>query len=458
MKSMADEKMTPRVRPHSEEAEQAVLGSMLMDRDAVNTGMETLIDEDFYNERHRIIFRAMQDLYRENSAIDLITLKNRLDQGDLLENICGLAYLGQIAAAVPSSVNAKHYAQIVKERAQYRRIISTSETMINHGYDMNMSVSELSEKMEQEVFRILSNQNNQGFSHIHDVLLETYEDIEKIAGNQGGITGVPTGFVDLDRMTTGLQPTDLVLLGARPSMGKTAFALNLIQHAAVREHKVCAIFSLEMSKKQLANRLLCAESLVDSEKVRSGRLENDDWEKLLGALAPLSEAPIYIDDTPGITLAELRSKCRKLKLEKGLDFIMIDYLQLMSGSKGSNNGDNRQQEISEISRGLKALAREMKAPVLALSQLSRALESRSDRRPMLSDLRESGAIEQDADVVMFLYRDEYYNKDSKDHNIAEVIIAKQRNGSTGTVKLAWLGQYTKFANLDHSSYPEQGGA
>lgn len=448
---MAEEKMTPRVRPHSEEAEQAVLGSMLMDRDAVNTVMEILEAEDFYNERHRVIYRGMQDLYRENRAIDLITLKDRLEQGGTLETIGGLVYLGQIAAAVPSSVNAKHYAQIVKDKAQYRRFISIGETMVQSGYAGEMPISELSENVEKDVFQILSHQRGEGFTHIHDVLLETYEDIERIASNPGTITGVPTGFTDLDRQTTGLQPSDLVLLGARPSMGKTAFALNIVQHAAVREHKVCAIFSLEMSKKQLANRLLCAESLVDSERIRRGTLENEDWEKLLEALAPLSEAPIYIDDTSGITLAELRSKCRKLKLEKGLDLIMIDYLQLMSGSK-SNSGENRQQEISDISRGLKALAREMQAPVLALSQLSRALESRSDRRPMLSDLRESGAIEQDADVVMFLYRDEYYNKESKDHNIAEVIVAKQRNGATGTIKLAWLGQYTKFANLERMEY------
>lgn len=454
---MAEEKVTPRIRPHSEEAEQAVLGSMLMDRDAVNTAMEMLEAEDFYHERHRVIYRAMQDLYRENRAVDLITLKDKLDQGGVLESMGGLAYLGQVAASVPSSVNAKHYAQIVKDKAQYRRFISVGETMVDRGYSAELPIGELSETVERDVFRILSNQGGQGFTHIHDVLLETYEDIEKLAGNQGGITGVPTGFTDLDRQTTGLQPADLVLLGARPSMGKTAFALNIVQHAAVRENKCCAIFSLEMSKKQLANRLLCAESLVDSERVRSGQLQNEDWEKLLGALAPLSEAPIYIDDTPGITLSEVRSKCRKLKLEKGLDLIMIDYLQLMSGSK-SSNGDNRQQEISEISRGLKALAREMQAPVLALSQLSRALEGRSDRRPMLSDLRESGAIEQDADVVMFLYRDEYYNKDSQDRNIAEIIIAKQRNGSTGTIKLAWLGQYTKFANLDRTSYPQGQGA
>ena len=302
--------------------------------------------------------------------------------------------------------------------------------MVQSGYAGEMPISELSENVEKDVFQILSHQRGEGFSHIHDVLLETYEDIERIASNPGTITGVPTGFTDLDRQTTGLQPSDLVLLGARPSMGKTAFALNIVQHAAVREHRVCAIFSLEMSKKQLANRLLCAESLVDSERIRRGTLENEDWEKLLEALAPLSEAPIYIDDTPGITLGELRSRCRKLKLEKRLDL---------------------------ISRGLKALAREMQVPVLALSQLSRALEGRSDKRPMLSDLRESGAIEQDADVVMFLYRDEYYNKESKDHNIAEVIVAKQRNGATGTIKLAWLGQYTKFANLERTEYTQNQG-
>ena len=289
---MAEEKMTPRVRPHSEEAEQAVLGSMLMDRDAVNTVMEILEAEDFYNERHRVIYRGMQDLYRENRAIDLITLKDRLEQGGTLETIGGLVYLGQIAAAVPSSVNAKHYAQIVKDKAQYRRFISIGETMVQSGYAGEMPISELSENVEKDVFQILSHQRGEGFSHIHDVLLETYEDIERIASNPGTITGVPTGFTDLDRQTTGLQPSDLVLLGARPSMGKTAFALNIVQHAAVREHRVCAIFSLEMSKKQLANRLLCAESLVDSERIRRGTLENEDWEKLLEALAPLSESPI----------------------------------------------------------------------------------------------------------------------------------------------------------------------
>lgn len=442
---MADENLTPRVPPHSEEAEQSVLGSMLMDRDAVNVAVENLSQEDFYNLRHGEIFGAMVDLYHENRAVDLVTLKNQLEQKGKLEAAGDMKYLSQIAAAVPNSVHIKNYVQIVKDKSLYRKFIQLGNQVMAEGYSTETPIDVLSEEVEQKVFRILQNKGNEDFSHIRDVLLETFDDIERIAKSEGEITGIPTGFVDLDYRTSGLQPSDLVLVGARPSMGKTAFALNVVQHAAVRKHKCSAIFSLEMSKKQLVNRMLSCEAGVESEKLRSGKLEDSDWEKLAMALAPLSEAPIYIDDTPGITLAEMRSKCRKLKLDKGLDLIMIDYLQIMSGS--GRNGDNRQQEISDISRGLKALAREMQAPVVALSQLSRALEARADHRPMLSDLRESGAIEQDADVVMFLYRDEYYHPETEDKNIAEIIIAKQRNGPTGTVKLAWLGQYTKFANL-----------
>ena len=442
---MADENLTPRVPPHSEEAEQSVLGSMLMDRDAVNVAVENLSQEDFYNLRHGEIFGAMVDLYHENRAVDLVTLKNQLEQKGKLEAAGDMKYLSQIAAAVPNSVHIKNYVQIVKDKSLYRKFIQLGNQVMAEGYSTETPIDVLSEEVEQKVFRILQNKGNEDFSHIRDVLLETFDDIERIAKSEGEITGIPTGFVDLDYRTSGLQPSDLVLVGARPSMGKTAFALNVVQHAAVRKHKCSAIFSLEMSKKQLVNRMLSCEAGVESEKLRSGKLEDSDWEKLAMALAPLSEAPIYIDDTPGITLAEMRSKCRKLKLDKGLDLIMIDYLQLMSGS--GRNGDNRQQEISDISRGLKALAREMQAPVVALSQLSRALEARADHRPMLSDLRESGAIEQDADVVMFLYRDEYYHPETEDKNIAEIIIAKQRNGPTGTVKLAWLGQYTKFANV-----------
>ncbi len=443
---MADENLTPRVPPHSEEAEQSVLGSMLIDRDAVNVAVENLSQEDFYNLRHGEIFGAMVDLYHENRAVDLVTLKNQLEQKGKLEAAGDMKYLSQIAAAVPNSVHIKNYVQIVKDKALYRKFIQLGNQVMAEGYSTETPIDVLSEEVEQKVFRILQNKGNEDFSHIRDVLLETFDDIERIAKSEGEITGIPTGFVDLDYRTSGLQPSDLVLVGARPSMGKTAFALNVVQHAAVRKHKCSAIFSLEMSKKQLVNRMLSCEAGVESEKLRSGKLEDSDWEKLAMALAPLSEAPIYIDDTPGITLAEMRSKCRKLKLDKGLDLIMIDYLQLMSGGSG-RMGDSRQQEISDISRGLKALAREMQAPVVALSQLSRALEARADHRPMLSDLRESGAIEQDADVVMFLYRDEYYHPETEDKNIAEIIIAKQRNGPTGTVKLAWLGQYTKFANL-----------
>ena len=442
---MADENLTPRVPPHSAEAEQSVLGSMLIDRDAVNAAVENLTQEDFYNLRHGEIFEAMVDLYHENRAVDLVTLKNRLEQKGKLEAAGDMKYLSQIAAAVPNSVHIKHYVQIVKEKSLYRKFIQLGNQVMAEGYSTETPIDVLSEEVEQKVFRILRNKGNEDFSHIRDVLLETFDDIERVAKSEGEITGIATGFIDLDFRTSGLQPSDLVLVGARPSMGKTAFALNVVQHAAVRKHKCCAIFSLEMSKKQLVNRMLSCEAGVESEKLRSGKLEDSDWEKLAMALAPLSEAPIYIDDTPGITLAEMRSKCRKLKLDKGLDLIMIDYLQLMSGS--GRSGDNRQQEISDISRGLKALAREMQAPVVALSQLSRALEARADHRPMLSDLRESGAIEQDADVVMFLYRDEYYHPETEDKNMAEVIVAKQRNGPTGTVKLAWLGQYTKFANL-----------
>lgn len=443
---MADENLTPRVPPHSEEAEQSVLGSMLIDRDAVNVAVENLSQEDFYNLRHGEIFGAMVDLYHENRAVDLVTLKNQLEQKGKLEAAGDMKYLSQIAAAVPNSVHIKNYVQIVKDKALYRKFIQLGNQVMAEGYSTETPIDVLSEEVEQKVFRILQNKGNEDFSHIRDVLLETFDDIERIAKSEGEITGIPTGFVDLDYRTSGLQPSDLVLVGARPSMGKTAFALNVVQHAAVRKHKCSAIFSLEMSKKQLVNRMLSCEAGVESEKLRSGKLEDSDWEKLAMALAPLSEAPIYIDDTPGITLAEMRSKCRKLKLDKGLDLIMIDYLQLMSGGSG-RMGDSRQQEISDISRGLKALAREMQVPVVALSQLSRALEARADHRPMLSDLRESGAIEQDADVVMFLYRDEYYHPETEDKNIAEIIIAKQRNGPTGTVKLAWLGQYTKFANL-----------
>ena len=442
---MPEEARVPRVPPHSEEAEQSVLGSMMMDHDAVNAAVENLTPEDFYNVRHSEIFRAMVDLNREGRDIDLVTVKDRLQASGKLEAAGDMRYLTEIAAAVPSSYHIKNYIRIVRERALYRRYISLGNEILGSAYGMEPSIEDLSENVEKRVFGILQNRNTEDFVHIRDVLVQSFDQIEQVSKNKGEVIGVPSGFVDLDRKTAGFHGSDLILVGARPSMGKTAFGLNVVQYAAVRKKKTCAVFSLEMSRVQVVNRMLSCESGVEMEKFRSGGMEDRDWQNLAEALAPLSEAPIYIDDTPGITVAEIRSKCRKLKLEHGLDLIMIDYLQLISG--GSRASEGRQIEVSEISRNLKALAREMDCPVIALSQLSRALEARSDHRPMLSDLRESGAIEQDADLVIFLYRDEYYHPDTEDKNIAEVIIAKQRNGSVGTVKLAYLNQYTKFVNL-----------
>ena len=442
---MPEEARVPRVPPHSEEAEQSVLGSMMMDHDAVNAAVENLTPEDFYNVRHSEIFRAMVDLNREGRDIDLVTVKDRLQASGKLEAAGDMRYLTEIAAAVPSSYHIKNYIRIVRERALYRRYISLGNEILGSAYGMEPSIEDLSENVEKKVFGILQNRNTEDFVHIRDVLVQSFDQIELVSKNKGEVIGVPSGFVDLDRKTAGFHGSDLILVGARPSMGKTAFGLNVVQYAAVRKKKTCAVFSLEMSRVQVVNRMLSCESGVEMEKFRSGGMEDRDWQNLAEALAPLSEAPIYIDDTPGITVAEIRSKCRKLKLEHGLDLIMIDYLQLISGGSRANEG--RQIEVSEISRNLKALAREMDCPVIALSQLSRALEGRSDHRPMLSDLRESGAIEQDADLVIFLYRDEYYHPDTEDKNIAEVIVAKQRNGSVGTVKLAYLSQYTKFVNL-----------
>ena len=445
---MADEKLVPRIPPHSEEAEQSVLGSVLIDHEAVNVAAENLKAEDFYNLRHKEIFEAVLDLYQEGRAVDLVTLKSQLERRGKLEAAGDMKYLSQIAAAVPNSVHIRQYVKIVKDKALYRRFIQLGNQVLTESFSTETPIEQLSEQVEKEVFGILQNRGSDDFSHIKDVLMESFDEIEKIAQNGGEVAGISTGFIDLDQKTAGLHPSDLVLIGARPSMGKSALGVNLIQNAAVRGGKTCAIFSLEMSKQQVVNRMLACEAGVDMEHLRSGNMTDQDWERLVEALGPLSEAQVYLDDTGGITLAELRSKCRKLKIEHRLDLVMIDYLQLMSGS--GRSGDNRQQEISEISRGLKTLARELQIPVIALSQLSRALEARADHRPMMSDLRESGAIEQDADVVMFIYRDEYYHPDSEDKNIAEIIIAKQRNGPVGTVKLRYDGQYTRFSNLMHT--------
>ncbi len=436
-----------RIPPQSIEAEQSVLGSMLIDKEVVPVVMEVLKPEDFYRPDHREIYNVIIELFDKAQPIDLITVSERLKLHGKLELVGGLEYLSNIATEVPTTANVKHYSKIVEEKALLRKLIKASSDIVDLGFNASEEVSYILDKAEQSVFDILQKRSSQGFVPIKDVLVDTFNNLEEMYNNKGNITGIPTGFSDLDFKTSGLHNSDLILIAARPAMGKTAFALNLAQNAAVHSHVPVAVFSLEMSKDQLVNRILCSEAMVDSNKMKTGKLEDNDWQKVAKALAPLSEAPIYIDDTPGVSITEIRAKCRRLKLEQNLGLVVIDYLQLMQGS-GKKGGENRQQEISEISRSLKILAKEINVPVICLSQLSRAPEARTDHRPILSDLRESGAIEQDADIVMFLYRDDYYNPETEKKNIAELIIAKHRNGSTGTVELVWLGQYTKFANLE----------
>ncbi|MDA3732743.1 replicative DNA helicase [Niameybacter massiliensis] len=440
-----DETQIMRIPPHNIEAEQSVLGAIIMDHEALIVATESLKPRDFYRPDHQQIYEAMVELHTSNSPVDLVTIQNRLDEKGVLEQVGGISYLAELATIVPTSAHIKEYAKIVQEKAMLRRLIKASQDISAKSYEGDEGIHDIMGFAEKQIFDITQNVQTDAFSHINEIVVTAIDKIEEAHTTKGGITGVPTGFIDLDYKTAGMQPSDLILVAARPSMGKTAFSLNIIQTAAVKYKKKVAVFSLEMAKDQLVNRMLCAEALVDAQKVRTGNLDPEDWDRIAMAIPNLSAADVFIDDTPGISIMEMRAKCRRLKMEKGLDLIMIDYLQLMSGNA---KGDSRQQEISEISRGLKALAREMQAPVIALSQLSRACEARADHRPMLSDLRESGAIEQDADVVMFLYRDEYYHADSEKKNIGEVIIAKQRNGPTGTVELVWLGQYTKFANKD----------
>lgn len=433
-----------RIPPQSLEAEQSVLGCMLLDKEVIPNITEVLKSEDFYRDDHKEIFEAVMDLFERAEPVDLITISDQLKQRGTLDKVGGLEYLTNIATSVPTTANARHYAKIVEEKSILRKLIKTSSDILNLGYEASDEVSIILDRAEKSIFDILQKRNTKGFSHIKDVLVDAFNKLEELYNNKGHITGVPTGFTDLDYRTAGMQNSDLILIAARPAMGKTSFALNIAQYAAIHGKVPVAVFSLEMSKEQLVNRMLCSEVMIDSQKMRVGKLDDSDWQKMAMALGPLSEAPIYIDDTPGVTVMELRAKCRRLKLEKDLGLIVIDYLQLM---QGRGKTENRQQEVSEISRSLKILAKEINVPVITLSQLSRAPEARSDRRPMLSDLRESGAIEQDADMVMFLYRDDYYNPETEKQNIAEVIIAKNRNGATGTVELRWFGEYTKFANL-----------
>ncbi len=435
-----------KVPPHDIEAEQAVLGSMLTDKDAVISAIEVLKEEDFYRTDNRAIYEAILNLYNRAEPIDIITVKSELESIGKFEQVGGLTYLVSLPDKVPTTANAMKYIKIVEEKSTLRSLIKTANEIIELGYDPTEDVEDIMEGAEKKIFNIMQNKDKKGYAPIQDILVESFNQLEELYNRKQHITGVPSGFIELDYKTAGFHGSDLVLIAARPAMGKSAFALNIATNAAVRANVPVVIFSLEMSKEQMVNRILCSEAMVDSNKVRTGKLEEDDWTKLAGSIGPLSDSEIYIDDTPGISVSEIRAKCRKLKLEKNIGMVVIDYLQLVQGSNKRNG--SREQEISEISRSLKILAKELNVPVIALSQLSRAVEQRPDHRPMLSDLRESGAIEQDADIVMFLYRDDYYNKESEKKDIAEVIIAKHRGGSLGTVELLWLGSYTKFVNLE----------
>lgn len=446
-----EENVIKRILPHSVEAEQSVIGSMIMDREAIVVASELITGEDFYNRQYGILFETMVELNDVGSPVDLVTLQNKLKEKDVPPEVSSLEFVRDLITAVPTSANIKYYANIVAEKATLRRLIRLNEEIANTCYAGKESLECILEDTEKRVFQLVQKRTTDDFVPVRQIVMNAMDKIETAAKNKGSVTGIPTGFIDLDYRTAGMQPSDLILVAARPSMGKTAFELNLAQYMAFKKNLTVALFSLEMSKEQLVNRMFSLESNVDAQKLRTGQLNDEEWERLIESAGTIGKSKLIIDDTPGISIAELRSKCRKYKLEHDLSIIMIDYLQLMSGS---GRTESRQQEISDISRSLKALARELSVPVVALSQLSRAVEQRPDHRPMLSDLRESGAIEQDADVVMFLYRDDYYNHDSPDKGVSEVIIAKQRNGPIGTVKLAWLPQYTKFANLEHKANEE----
>lgn len=434
-----------KVPPHDIEAEQAVIGSMLTDQEAVYAAIERLKPEDFYREDNKQIYTAILNIYNKAEPIDIITLKAELSSMGKLDAVGGLEYIVELPEKVPTTANVDRYIKIVEEKSLLRNLIRAANEILSSGYAQEDDVENIVDYAEKKIFDVMQKKSQKGYTTIKDVLVESFTKLEELYNQKEHITGVPTGFAELDKKTAGLHGSELILIAARPAMGKSAFALNIGSYAATRANVPVAIFSLEMSKEQVGNRILCSEALVDSNNVRTGELNDEELGKLAETSGELSQAPIYIDDTPGISVMEIRAKCRKLKLEKNIGLVIIDYLQLI---QGSGKTSSREQEIAEISRSLKILAKEIEVPVIALSQLSRAVEARPDHRPMLSDLRESGSIEQDADIVMFLYRDDYYNEDSEKKNIAEVIIAKQRAGSTGTVDLAWLGKYTKFANLE----------
>lgn len=435
--------MSERIPPHSDDAEQSILGSALLSKDALMNIMEVVTADDFYNEKHREIFDAISDLYRKSSPVDTLTVSEELNKRNSLEMVGGRAYIAALSVAVPSTSNAEEYARIVAEKASLRRLIQTADDIVQKSYEESMEPNEVLDYAERGIFEIAQKGQRSEYAHIKDVLLENINIIDKMAQMEGNLTGITTGFQDLDQLTSGLHRSDLIILAARPAMGKTAFALSVAQQAAIKGNASVMIFSMEMSKEQLGQRLLSMESRIDMQNLKTGKLERKDWDQINMALDALSKARIHIDDTPGISIMEMKNKCRRLKAEQGLDLIVVDYLQLMN-MEGKN--ESRVQEISALSRNLKLLARELDCPVIVLSQLSRAPEQRPNHRPMLSDLRESGSIEQDADIVIFLYRDEYYNEDTEFPGECEVIVAKHRSGPTGTVPVTWLGKYTRFAD------------
>lgn len=436
-----------RTPPQNVEAEQAVLGAVFLQPEALITASEILMPDDFYRQAHQYIFQAMLELSDQGKAVDVVTIYEALASTGKIEDVGGLPYLTELSGAVPTAANLEYYAHIVEDKALLRRLIRTATQIATDSYAREDEVETLMDEAEKNILEVSSRKNVGAFKNIKDVLVKTYDDIEILHNRKGDITGIPSGFSALDHMTAGFQRNDLIIVAARPSVGKTAFALNIAQNVATKTDENVAIFSLEMGAEQLVMRMLCAEGNINAQNLRTGSLTADDWQKLTIAMGTLSNSGIYIDDSPGVRVNEIRSKCRRLQQEAGLGMIVIDYLQLISGS-GRNGGENRQQEVSEISRSLKALARELKIPVIALSQLSRSVESRQDKRPMMSDIRESGSIEQDADIVAFLYRDDYYDHESENDGTIEIIIAKQRNGPVGTVQLAFVKEYNKFVNLE----------
>ncbi|WP_010630821.1 replicative DNA helicase [Sporolactobacillus vineae] len=439
-----------RTPPYNTEAEQAVLGAVFLEPSAVITASEQLIPEDFYRTSHQLIFAVMVQLFDRNEPVDVVTVTNALQSSRHLEEVGGVDYLAELAGSAPTAANISYYCHIVAEKSLLRKLIRTATQIVSDSYTREDDAENVIDDAERKILEVSERKRTGEFRPIKDVLIETYDNIEALQNRKDDVTGTATGFIELDRMTAGFQNSDLIIVAARPSVGKTAFALNIAQNVATKNEANVAIFSLEMGARQLAMRMLCAEGNIDAQKLRTGKLEDDDWQKLTMAMGTLSRAGIYIDDSPGIRVNEIRSKCRRLKQEKGLSLVIIDYLQLIAGTGTQGRQENRQQEVSEISRTLKAMARELDVPVIALSQLSRGVEARQDKRPMMSDIRESGSIEQDADVVAFLYRDDYYNKESEKQNIIEIIIAKQRNGPVGTVELAFIKEYNKFVNIDRS--------